>query len=145
MKIIQKSLLFASLLSIGAGITSIPTITQSNITVQAATKKTSPSSSTKCLTADTLYYRVGHDKFISARDIKIITSDDSSNMDHESLVANDFRLEVTSPKASLYTKSGKKDGKCLKKGTICKIGNQDTFSEHTYYKSSKDKLVALDA
>ncbi|KRN99096.1 SLAP domain-containing protein [Companilactobacillus kimchiensis] len=39
MKLIQKSLLFASLLAVGTGVTSIPTIIGSGVTVQAATTK----------------------------------------------------------------------------------------------------------
>lgn len=39
MKLIQKSLLFASLLGVGASVTSIPTIANTGVTVEAATMK----------------------------------------------------------------------------------------------------------
>jgi len=39
MKLIQKSLLFASLFTIGAGVASAPILTTGNVTVQAAAKK----------------------------------------------------------------------------------------------------------
>jgi len=57
---------------------------------------------------------------------------------------NDFRLEVTVKKADLYNLKGEKVSDHLTKGTVCTIGNEDEFTQSTYYKaSSKDKLVQL--
>jgi len=140
MKLLQKSLLCASLLAIGSGITSIPAITMGNGTAQAATKTTT----TKNLTANGFYYLVSKDRLVKASDVKILTKDDqtdSSMIDTDT--PNDFRLEVTTPTAHLYNLKGKKLSKCVTKGTVCTIGSEDAFTHSTYYKTSKDKLVQL--
>lgn len=141
MKFIQKSLLFVSLLSVGAGLSSISSVEQ----VQAATKDSSAEKSLNDVTADNFYYRINKDEFIKASDIRIITNDNSqdSNMG-ASLEASDFKLEVSSPKASLYNKAGKKSSHSLSRGAICVIGDQDQFYESSYFKSSSHKLTSVD-
>lgn len=146
MKLLQKSLLFASLLGIGAGVTSIPTITNSNITVQAATKKSSKTSSVKDLTSHQFYYRLSKDEFVKASDVKILTNDNqNSSGDVAYIEAEDFRLQVVPSKANLYNKDGKKLSRHLTQGTVCTIGSQDKFDESTYYQKSDKKLAQVNS
>ncbi|MFC6175417.1 hypothetical protein ACFQAV_01120 [Companilactobacillus huachuanensis] len=137
MKSLNKVILFASLLAIGTGITSIPAVTG---TVQAA----SNTSTFKNKTPDGFYYRVGKNELVKASDIKIVTKNDQSDADMiETDTPNDFRLVVTTPKTSVYNLKGKKLTKHLSEGTVYSIGNQDEFTQITYYKSSKDKIVQV--
>ncbi|WP_162894265.1 hypothetical protein [Companilactobacillus musae] len=136
MKLIQKSLLFASLVAVGASITTIPII--SSKTIEAA------STSYENLNTTGFYYRIANDKLIKASDVKVITDDtqEDSNM-ISTAVANNFRLEVTVPKASLYDLKGNKLTHHLTKDTICPIGSRDAFYNSTYYKVSKDKMIQV--
>ncbi|WP_338232155.1 hypothetical protein [Companilactobacillus muriivasis] len=140
MKLLQKSLLFASLVALGSGVASIPALTTGNGIAQAATTTT-----TKNLTADGFYYRVSKDRLVKASDVQILTKDDQTDSSMiETDTPNDFRLEVTVKKADLYNLKGEKVSDHLTKGTVCTIGNEDEFTQSTYYKaSSKDKLVQL--
>ena len=141
MKLLQKSLLFASLLAVGTGIASIPAITSGNGTAQAATTSTT---TTKNLTANGFYYRVSKNRLVKASDVQILTEDDQTDSNMiETDTPNDFRLQVTTPKADLYNLKGQKVGKSLSKNTICTIGSQDAFTQSTYYKTSKNKLVQV--
>ncbi|WP_057880867.1 SLAP domain-containing protein [Companilactobacillus kimchiensis] len=134
MKLLQKSLLFATIIGVGAGVTSIPTINNGNVTVQAATIKN--------MTANGFYYKVAKDKFIKASDVEILNKDTQSDANMiQTDSENDYRLEVTTPKAKLYNLKGKEIDHKLAKGTVCKIGTQASFDNSTYYKIAKDKLV----
>ena len=140
MKLLQKSLLFASLVALGSGVASIPALTTGNVIAQAATTTT-----TKNLKADGFYYRVSKDRLVKASDVQILNKDDQT--DSSMIVTdtpNDFRLEVTVKKADLYNLKGEKVSEHLAQGTVCTIGNEDAFTQSTYYKaSSKAKLVQL--
>lgn len=137
MKLVQKSLLFASLFAVGAGATTIPVITNGNGAVQAATV-------VKGTTANAYYFKVGKDEFVKSDDVKIITKDNQTDEDMVSTIeANDFRLEVNVPKAQLYNKKGEKIGKCLTQGTVCNLGNQDAFYNKTYYKDFKGEISQM--
>ncbi|MQS76577.1 SLAP domain-containing protein [Companilactobacillus halodurans] len=136
MKLLQKSLLLASLVAIGTGISTVPAINQT--TIHATT-------TTSNLKSDGFYYHIGKDKFIKASDVKIITNDSQYDENMiETMVADDFRLQVTVPKAHFYNKDGKKLSHYVTKDTIYKIGNQDEFNQSTYYQASKkDKLTSV--
>ncbi|KRK99389.1 hypothetical protein [Companilactobacillus futsaii] len=137
MKLVQKSLLFASLFAVGMGATTIPIVTNGNGAVQAATV-------VKGTTANAYFFKVGKDKFVKGEDVKILTNDNQTDEDMVSTIeANDFRLEVNVPKAQLYNKKGEKIGKCLTQGTVCKIGNQSAFYDKTYYKDFKGNISQM--
>ena len=136
MKSLKKSLVFISLIAASV----IPTIATATPVLAAS----SETSSTKDMKADGFYYLVGKDELVKATDVKVINKDtatDSSMI--ETIVPNDFRLKITSPKASLYDLKGKKIGRCLTEGTVCTIGSQDKFFSSTYYKVSKDKFAQI--
>lgn len=140
MKLLQKSLLFASLLAVGTGVASIPTITNGNGTAQAATT----TKSTKKMTANGFYYRVSNDRLVKANDVMILNRDEQTDSSvSESNTPYTFRLEVATPKADLYNFEGKKVGKSLAQGTVCTIGDSAALTQSTYYKTSKDKLVQI--
>lgn len=137
MKLVQKSLLFASLFAIGVGATTIPVITSGNGAAQAATI-------VKGTTANAYYFKIGKNKFVKSADVKIITKDTQTDANMISTIAaNDFRVEVNVPKAQLYNKKGEKIGKCLTQGTVCNLGNQDAFYNKTYYKDFKGKISQM--
>jgi len=134
MKLLQKSLLFASLLAVGTGVASIPEITSGNGVAQAATIKDP--------VPNGFYYRVSKDTLIKATDVNILTKDtqtDSSMI--TTATQNDFRLEVTVSKAPLYNLKGDKLSRHLAKGTVCTIGSQVAFNNSTYYKVSQHSFL----
>ncbi|GEO79773.1 hypothetical protein FD29_GL000062 [Companilactobacillus mindensis DSM 14500] len=140
MKLLQKSLLFASLLAVGTSVASIPTITNGNGTVQAATT----TKTTKHMTADGFYYRVSNDRFIKASDVMILNENNQSDSStFEDVTPDTFKLEVVSPKADLYNLEGKKVGKPVAQGTVCTVGSSAAFAQSTYYKVAKDKLAQV--
>ncbi|WP_119318198.1 hypothetical protein [Companilactobacillus formosensis] len=137
MKLVQKSLLFASLFAIGMGATTIPVVTSGNGSAQAATV-------VKGTTANDYFFKIGKDKFVKGEDVKILTNDNQTDEDMVSTIeANDFRLEVNVPKAQLYNKKGEKIGKCLTQGNVCKIGDQSAFYDSTYYKDFKGNISQM--
>lgn len=139
MKLLQKSLLFASLLAVGTSIASIPELTTGNGTAQAATVTDA--------TPDGFYFLVSKDRLIKARlikasDVKILTKDTQTDADMITTDAqNDFRLEVNVPEAQLYNLKGDKVSHHLSKGTVCTIGSQVAFDNSTYYKVSKHSFL----
>lgn len=140
MKLLQKSLMFASLLVVTTGAVSIPAISGNGVVHAASTQTTK----IKNLTADGFYYRVSKDQLIKASDVEILTNDNETDANMiETAVANNFRLQVTVKKAPIYNLKGKKTNKCLTKDTVCTIGSQDAFNNSTYYQTSKNKLVQV--
>jgi len=139
MKIFQKSLLFASILSIGIGATSIPEITNGNENVQAATK-----SNSKNMVDNDFYYRISKNRLVKASSVKIITenTEASPNMVNTNM-PNKFQLKVTTPNASTYSLKGKKLSYNLKKGTTISFGTQAKFYNSSYYRESKNKMIRI--
>jgi len=134
MKLLQKSLLFASLLAVGTSVASIPELTTGNGTAQAATVTNA--------TPDGFYFLVSKDRLIKACDVKILTKDTQTDADMITTdTQNDFRLEVNVPKAQLYNLKGDKVSHHLSKGTVCNIGSQVAFDNSTYYKVSKHSFL----
>ncbi|PMD69166.1 SLAP domain-containing protein [Companilactobacillus nuruki] len=146
MKYIQKTLLFVSLLSIDISVASF----SSPILVDAATESSSKKNEfPKDLKTDKIYYKVGKNKFIKATDIKLDNNNtegpSGSHMTYtsESIMDQDFTIEITSSKAHFYNKEGQKLHK-VEQGTVYSMGDQYSFGKHSYYQISEDKLVALD-
>lgn len=138
MKLFQKSLLFASLLTVGAGVVSAPVITNGNGVVQAATT----SKSNKKMVSSDFYYRVGKDKLIKAVDVKLLddTTNADTNMDNMNMPDN-LKLEVSTPEAVVYNLKDKATSERLAKGTECIMGDQEHFFNDSYYRESKNKMI----
>lgn len=137
MKLLQKGLLFASLLSVGASVVSVPLIS-GNGEVQAATTDYSK------VSGDGFYYRLDNSEYIKASDVKVLSEDTEEDANKITTnIPTNFRLKVTASKARLYNNKGKELHRTLDKNTIYDIGSQFSFNDRTYFKYSKDELTKV--
>lgn len=168
MKLIQKSLLAASLLTIGAGLVSpITNVNASNINYgltnigsgvitinvpKAIVYDQNGNPTTKALTQgskwkvdlqNTLnsgsYYRVATNEFIKASDVSLTLQDYLK--DRVPLNGVLDGVVVTSTQAPLYDINGKRLSKSLLQGTAWKVEYQNNLPSGTYYSVATNEYV----
>ncbi|WP_334351579.1 SLAP domain-containing protein [Companilactobacillus sp. HBUAS56257] len=137
MKLLNKCLLLTSLFTVGVA----PVI--ATTPVQAASTKTC---TVKSIQEQNLYFLVGKDKLVKARDVKIVTNGSPDVTGTNDVVTSSngkYSIEVTVPNATTYNLKGEKLPHDLLQGTTCSLGGQKEFANKTYYQVSEHHIVPM--